>query len=136
MNNPQSNQQTTQQKRAASAYPQVKEVVDKAGDKIAKEYKSLARGFPAMVQIDGLGAALAFLKAKAAGDKNTPHGRLYTHLEAWLTSQNHTSGDLLQSIIQLHSTLYRQVTVEVQAYMVWIKRFAEAEIKGEAKDKP
>lgn len=132
MPNQSTNQQTTHQKRAAHAYRLVRDVVENAGDK-AKEYKSLSRGFPAMVQIDGLGAALAFLKAKAAGDKNTPHGRLYEHLEKWLTSQNHTSGDLLHSITQLDSTRYRQIAVEVQAYMVWIKRFAEAEIKGEAK---
>jgi CRISPR-associated protein Cmr5 len=137
MNTQPSQQQTTQQKRAAFAYPQVQGVL-KIGEKTAKEYKSLVRGFPATVQIDGLGAALAFLIAKASGDKNSPHGLLYAHLEAWLSSpsQNHTSTPLLQSVISLDSTRYRQVTVEVQAYLVWLKRFAEAEIKDGTKDKP
>lgn len=128
-----SKRQTTQQERAADAYLCVTDV-KKAAEKVQKEYKSLARGFPAMVQIDGLGAALAFLAAKAGGDATTAHGRLFNHLQAWLEKRKQTSGNLLQSVIGLDSTRYRQVAVEVQAYMVWIKRFVEAEIKVKAED--
>lgn len=133
MNTQLSQQQTTQQKRAAHAYNMVMKVKG-SSEKTAKEYKTLARGFPATVQTDGLGAALAFLTAKASGDKNSPHGLLYAHLQDWLEGGKYTSGNLIQSVIALDSTRYRQVASEVQAYMVWIKRFAEAEIKGEAKD--
>lgn len=66
-----SNQQTLQQQRAASAFQQV-EMIDQdrtISDKQKKEYGSLARGLPAMIQIDGLGHALAFLKAKASNNR-------------------------------------------------------------------
>jgi len=127
MPNDNNTQRTTQQKRAAYAYKQV-EGLQKAGEKIHKEYSSLARGFPAMIQIDGLGSALAFLLAKAGGDKQSAHRFLYDHVSAWLESNRHTSGDLLQSILQLDSARYRQIASEIQAYMVWIKRFVEAEV--------
>lgn len=139
------NQQTTQQRRAASAYPQV-ESVSKAAYK--KEYKSLVRGFGAMIQIDGLGAALAFLKAKAGGKPDSAHAKLYMHLETWMKSwmekhlenwtavHQQTSGELLNSVIALDSTRYRQAAVEVQSYLMWLKRFAEALIEGESSDRP
>lgn len=126
----QTKRQSTQQERAASAYPQV-EAVSKASYK--KEYKTLVRSFGPMIQIDGLGAALAFLKAKAGGKKDNAHAMLYEHLQAWLAVQNHTSGDLLQSVIALDSARYRHVAVEVQAYVLWLKRFAEALIEEDAK---
>lgn len=128
-----SKRQTTQQERAASAFGHVDGVKNAS---YKKEYKSLVRGFGAMIQIDGLGAALAFLKAKAGSKKDSPHAKLYVHLEAWMENQKHTSGDLLQSVIALDSTRYRRVAVEVQAYLMWLKRFAEALIEGDTSDVP
>jgi CRISPR-associated protein Cmr5 len=132
-NNQPSKRQTTQQKRAAMAYGQV-ENVKKLAEKVPKEYKSHVRGFGAMVQIDGLGAALAFLKAKAGGKPDNAYAMLYAHLGAWMDDQKHTSGDLLASVIALDSTRYRHAATEILAYVVWLKRFAEALIEEEAKD--
>lgn len=133
-----SNQQTLQQQRAASAFQQV-EMIDRdtsIPDKQKKEYGSLARGFPAMIQIDGLGHALAFLKAKAGGEKNNHHHRLFTHLSVWLAQVPHLGfdekGDLLEWLTKQGSATYRQVATETVAYLMWIRRFVEAKgWKGE-----
>lgn len=132
-----SNQQTLQQQRAASAFRQV-EVIDRdttIPDKQKKEYGSLARGFPAMIQIDGLGHALAFLQAKAGNEKDNHHHRLYTHLSTWLAQAPHLDfggADLLEWLTTQGSAKYRQVATEAVAYLMWIRRFVEAKgWKGE-----
>jgi CRISPR-associated protein Cmr5 len=130
-NNTQSNRQTTQQKRAAMAYGQVENVKNKD---YKKEYKARVRGFGAMVQIDGLGAALAFLKAKAGVKKDNADAKLYEHLGAWMKQDQQATDDLLTWVIALDSTRYRHAATEILAYVMWLKRFAEAEIDGEAKD--
>ncbi|GIK29980.1 MAG: type III-B CRISPR module-associated protein Cmr5 [Chloroflexi bacterium] len=131
-----SNQQTLQQQRAASAFQQV-EMIDQdrtISDKQKKEYGSLARGLPAMIQIDGLGHALAFLKAKASNNRESHHHRLYGHLAVWLSGRFALGNepDLLKWLTQQPSATYRQVATEAVAYLLWIRRFVEAKgWKGE-----
>lgn len=130
---PISNQQTLQQQRAASAFKQVESIDKSFGEKQKKEYGSLARGFPAMIQIDGLGHALAFLKAKAGGKPDNHHHQLYFHLGQWLGPRFGTgNADLLEWLTKQDSTAYRQVATEAIAYLMWIRRFVEAKgLKGE-----
>lgn len=122
---PQSNQQTQEQRRAASAWKAIKET----DDAIGKKYSPLVRGFPAMVQRDGLGPALAFLKAK--GEKH--HLLLYSHLSTWVLSLpgfapgNRQDTELLPWLMDQSSATYRRATTEIQAYLIWLKRFAEAQ---------
>lgn len=118
-----SNQQTKQQERAASAYAQVSEI-----SKDNKEYGSLVRGLPAMIQRDGLGQSLAFLLAKDKGNRSTPHWYAYQHLSKWMCGYFKIEGkqDLLDWLLKQSSERYRQATTEAQAYLVWLKRFAEA----------
>lgn len=118
-----SNQQTLQQKRAASAWKQIAEV-EKLPEKTRKEYGSLVRGLPAMIQTDGLGATLAFMNAKAKEKEH--HRKAYQHLAAWVVNEMGASGDLLQWLIGRGSSEYRQATAEALAYLHWLKRFAEA----------
>jgi CRISPR-associated protein Cmr5 len=115
----QSLQQTLEQRRAAQAWNQT-ERVDKSLSK--KEYGSLVRGLPAMIQTDGLGQTLAFLKAK---DKDE-HRAAYTNLKEWLAGEFGFTDDLLPWLINQPSDVYRRVTSETQAYLLWLKRFAEA----------
>ena len=120
---PLSNQQTLQQQRAGHAYKKVDAV-----NANQKEYGSLARGFPAMIQIDGLGHALAFLKAKAGGKHDNHHAVLYGHLGDWLHDQFPAIGgtDLLKWLTEQNSATYRHVASEAAAYLMWIRRFVEA----------
>jgi len=121
-------QQTLQQRRARSAYQQVESLSAKSH---RAEYGSLIRGLPAMIQTDGLGQSLAFLKAKG----KQHHEDAYQHLQNWLSQpeQFGFKGELLQWLLEQDTSTYRQVTAEALAYLVWLKRFVEA--KGwKAKD--
>lgn len=125
-------QQTTQQKRAQQAWKDVKDVQNKS---FAKEYGSLVRGLPAMIQTDGLGPALAFLLAKHNGKPESAHGAAYTHISSWVMQYvfNKENADLLSHLLSSSSSSgdYRRATTEAQAYLIWLKRFAEAFNLGE-----
>lgn len=104
-----------------------------------KEFRSLARSFPSMLQVNGLGNAIAFLNSKRQG-KNAC-GKLYEGIQTW-TENNLKAGigaapgaqekppqtDLMERITQLDSTTYRIYTDEVMNLCLWIKRFAEGMI--------
>jgi CRISPR-associated protein Cmr5 len=124
-------QKTQEQRRAAKAWEQVSGVKGKSH---AGKYGSLAKKFPMLVLTNGLGHALAFLRAK----NKAHHAALYGHLSAWVTEQVYGKGGgdekLLERLIGAvsgcasNSDVYRRATTEALAYIAWIKRFAEAEL--------
>jgi len=122
-----SNQQTLQQRRAAQAFKDVQEMVvllekDKK-DSTANEYGTIIRGFPALIQTDGLATALAFLQAKG----KSAHRATYQHISAWVMTQlTGKTGDLLNWLMDASTFQYRQATAEALAYTTWLKRFVEA----------
>lgn len=119
------NQQTLQQKRAASAWAQIEHVAAE-NDKFKKEYGSLIRGLPAMILGDGLAQSLAFLLAKGREDDTKPHSAAYNHLSIWVCQWLETDMDLLQWVLNESSTNYRRAASESLAYLHWLKRFVEA----------
>src|SRR5947208_9691409 len=75
--------QNIEQERGGQAWKNVKAIQQK--DKtLRKEYRSLARGLNAMIQINGLGQTLGFLKAKGKSDTNKAHYLLLKHLTEWM----------------------------------------------------
>lgn len=123
-----SQQQTIEQARAKSAWEKVSAIVNETW---ASEYRALARSTAADILTNGLGQTLAFLRAKAKDKHEPPHWTLYKHLSDWIAKDH--QGDnaweengLLEWLIQQDSEVYRQTTVEVMAYLNWLKRFAEA----------
>src|SRR5437016_10879360 len=80
-----------EQKRGAQAWKDIQEIKGKRIDTLQKEYRSLARGLNAMIQINGLGQALGFLKAKGKNDPNKAHFLLLSHLTDWMRGPNHFS---------------------------------------------
>jgi CRISPR-associated protein Cmr5 len=118
-------QQTREQKRAAQAWQDVQNVPQNLGE----QYGTQARKLAALIQINGLGQTLAFLKAKASD--NAAMDRLYGHVSNWVTSQMGEGGDLLQAVTRWSSGKYRRATVEALAYAIWLRRFAEAHGWGE-----
>lgn len=114
---------TTEQQRADKAWTAVKGVREKQ-----KEYLALARSAPADIQTNGLAQTLAFWRARGE-----PHHRaLYGHVSAWVMDQlGHPEQDLLAWITDVNtsSDRYRRATVEAMAFLVWVKRFAEAELR-------
>lgn len=130
-----STRQTTEQKRARQAMEWVGEV-NKIGGDAAKEYSSLARSAPADIQSNGLGQTLAFWRSKGwdkSNPKNNGHTLLYQHLSQWVCGrmgwdEKANPYGLLGWLVERDTADYRRATAEAQAFLVWLKRFAEAEL--------
>ena len=116
---------TLEQKRAQFAYGQICNI---KGKNYEVEYKSLVRGFASMILQNGLGQALAFLKAK----KKDHHLFLYQHINSWLKEyfKKQNEFDILTAIIEEPSSNYRLYTKETLALLVWLRKFAEAELRS------
>ncbi len=103
----------------------------------AKEYKSYTRKIPMMIKTNGLGATLAFVKAK---QKKDAYETIYEQLTDWLSVEcnltktyfNGQSDNLVKDVIAMDSYKYRAITLETLALMAWLRRFAEGLIQGEA----
>ncbi len=136
--------QNIEQERAKQAWDDVMSI--KGNDALEKEYRSLARGLNAMIQINGLGQTLGFFKAKAKGknDEKKPHYHLLMHLTDWMQNTDHFRvanssvmkngyDGLLRWITDPNTSSadYRRATTECLAFGNWLRRFAEAELKGE-----
>ncbi len=143
---PCSRRQNSEQKRGQQAWCNIQDIKSRDANskdkKLEKEYRSLARGLNAMIQINGLGQTLGFLKAKGKGEEKRPHYQLLLHLTNWMQDSEHfkvSNSDvmrrgydgLLQWVIDpgTSSDDYRRATTECLAFGVWLRRFAEAELK-------
>jgi CRISPR-associated protein Cmr5 len=131
-----STRQSTEQKRARRAIECV-EAVKKANENNknswAKEYGSLARSAAADIQSNGLGQTLAFWYSKGwegSKPKGDQFTYLYNHISGWVGEQMGWQGkDLLTQLTKEATTAqYRRATAEAQTFLVWLKRFAEAEL--------
>jgi CRISPR-associated protein Cmr5 len=114
-----SQQQSLEQKRAKAAWEAVNSV-----QRNQKEYLSLAKNAPADIQMSGLGQTLSFWQAKAKSE----HKDLYNHVSGWVTKQlGLKHSDLMEWIMaEASSQQYRHATNEALAFLVWVKRFAQA----------
>lgn len=133
-----SRRQTLEQRRAEQACIDVQEIDKLRNTNVQKGYSSLARKAPAMIQLNGLGQTLAFLRAKAGQKREGEHWLLYHHLSTWITGEippKQSSDNLLEWVVRQDSQVYRQATAEAFAYLNWLKRWAEAvlpEAEGES----
>jgi len=120
--------QTLQQQRARYALAKVQSAVDEANGTeragyTAKEFKSQAESFPAMIRMNGLGPAAAFYLAKGGA-----HKKLYDLLSGWLSqpAQVFAGKPLMDGITQGDSPQYRLAQAEALLLLDWVKRFAKA----------
>lgn len=102
--------------RAKFAFDEVKKILAHQS-----KFRSLARSFPTLVQVNGLTAAVAFLYAKGKGE----HQILYEILSKRLCVLGDEKIELIDMISNMGSNELRFATTEVMALLVWIKRFAE-----------
>lgn len=126
-------QKTLEQQRAQKAWEDVRSVLEQ-NEAFRKKYGSLARKVPMLVLTSGLGQTLAFLRAKSKNNPADEHSVLFQHLSEWTMNQiapNARDKDLLTWILENDSASYRRATIEALAYLVWLKRFAEAELPTE-----
>ena len=131
-------QRTLEQDRAAAAWANVT-AVRKEGYR--KEYGQMAKSAPADIQANGLGQTLAFLRAKGSkdgepkDDGNSAAWKLQEHISDWvMTRMGQEDKKGLLGWITADGTStndYRRATAEAIAFLIWLKRFAEAELGGE-----
>jgi len=121
---------TLEQKRAALAWKKIEEVREK--ENFQEKYCSAVLKAPAMIMTNGLGPTLAFLRSR----KEEAEDILYEHISAWLKSPDapiswtSTKDDIMERIVEEDSIVYRQATQEALMFVTWLKRFAQARLKG------
>ena len=127
-----------EQGRASFAYEKVFAAKGTLGSN-DKKYKSYVKKIPMLIKTNGLGATLAFIKAKSKpnSDEGKVYELIYKHITAWLKSDEKgllnikDDDDLVKVIISLDSAEYRAVTNEVLAFLNWLRRFADGLIEGD-----
>lgn len=135
--------QTLAQRRAAHALARIL-AHQKAGKDAYGNYVSYVEALPAAILMNGLGQAAATLLAKAEGDLDKPHGRLYADLQDWLCGHDPAApfrdcpakGDdcLMQCICDSDQRKYLRAQTEALAWLVWLKKFARAYLDRGPKD--
>ena len=129
-----------EQGRAKYAFEVVKEISDNnlpenESKKLKESYKSVAKKLPVLIKTNGLGQTLAFMKSKRAKRDKRENGydKLYQQLAKWLQTESENeliaSGELVEQVIQLNSSFYRQATVETLALLNWMRRFVDGLMK-------
>ena len=129
-----------EQGRAKYAFEAVKEISENNlrendSKKLKESYKSVAKKLPVLIKTNGLGQTLAFMKSKRAKRDKPENGydKLYQQLGKWLQTESENqlieSGELVEKIILLNSSVYRQATIETLALLNWMRRFVDGLMK-------
>ena len=112
-----------------------------------KNYKSYVKRLPELIKTNGLGAALAFVFSKRQKDPKKPknaYDLIYRQIGEWLSKEDNkhlwsgcnSNNELIEKIISCNSSSYRALTIEVLAFLNWLRRFAEGLIEeGESNEK-
>ncbi len=119
-----------EQGRAKFAY----EYADGIEKALKEKFKSHVKSFPMLIKTNGLGASVAFLFSKK--DKESGVYKLVgDSIVEWLTKDGRYKDyglkelrdlkSLSEGTVQLDSTHYRALTIEVLAFFTWLRRFAE-----------
>ncbi len=141
------NQTKLEQGRAAKAFDSAKEgkmlgggpKADKKTGKMvdskeAKEYKAYSKKIPMLIKTNGLGNTLSFMISKSKS--KVAYSLLYNQIHARLQSKELdylpiNEKELVEQIINLDSSMYRLVTVEILAFFNWLRRFSDGLIEGD-----
>jgi CRISPR-associated protein Cmr5 len=120
-----------EQGRANFSYEKVLEAKMNLGEK-ATDYKSYVKKAPMLIKTNGLGATLAFMKAK--GKENGAWDLIYRQVTEWVDNDpkniiNTGGKDLVEKVVSLETPDYRALTNEVLALFNWLRRFAEGLIE-------
>ena len=121
------NMRSLEQDRAAFAWAAVKAV---KGKNFEKKYKSLVKKVPALIMTNGLGNTLGYLRSKEGKE----YGELIKNIDGWATEREFGGVDTLKWIIDGRTSSFQvmQASREVLCMLNWLKRFATAELEGEA----
>jgi len=136
-------QRSIQQKRAHFALSLVDKVTGESDGKsnsVPKCFKSYANSLPAMIQMNGIGQALAFAWQKSRGkqeDESTAWRLLFEGVRDWLLKERKiwgqgNSDSLFEALTGGSQYQYQLAQAEAQALLFWVKEFARARITGES----
>jgi len=120
-----------EQERAKYAWECIQEVKKREGD-LQRRYNSYVRRAATLIQSSGLPNALAFYYNRyKKGEK--AYELLYNHIANWnqLKKLTGNKNPLLWIMEDASSIDVFNATKEVIALLNWMRRFAEAELKGE-----
>ncbi len=125
----QSNRSKAELARATHAFEQSKVAAEA---ELLDSYTSLSKKLPAYIQANGLGAALAFIKSKRndPAKRKNEHRAMYEDLSGWLRHKDcpfllPNQQDLAAFVIKLDGSSYRAYTLEVLAYLNWLRKFTD-----------
>ncbi len=124
---------TLEQERAADALTKVTDLEQKAAGNskqvdINDRYAQEAKGLPATIIMNGLGQAMATLRA----GKDEHNGILYRHCQEWLCRNDAKAApypgqrDLLPALTAGSREDYLRAQNEALAWLNWLKKFATA----------
>ena len=118
--------------RRSRTWMRIQDARERPGKDAYKNYVSYAESLPATILMNGLGQACATLLAKAKGDLKDPHRLLYADLQSWLCGADAAAPfptanpRLMEAIVQAASKRLLRAQTEALAYLVWLKKFANA----------
>lgn len=127
---------TLEQERAADALAKVRNIDQTLNAEKAEKFASYVEGLPATILANGLGQAAATLLARAKGDRQDPHYKLYVCLQEWLCrdarqAPYRAAVDLMEAIVNNDRTTYLRAQAEALAWLAWLKKFTAAYLKKE-----
>jgi len=115
--------------RATHAFERAKLAAE---NEMLDAYTSLTKKLPMYIKSNGLGAALTFLKSKRndPGKRQNEHRTLYVDITAWLNSKDcpfnlPNQQDLAGFVIKLDGSSYRAFSLEILAYLNWLRKFTD-----------
>ncbi len=140
--------QNIEQQRAAFALESVLQAVVSLEVKQQDEFKAYITSLPSMVQMNGLGQAIAFYRSKfdslekpGTRKGSKAYSQIYQTLQTWLCADKgcdktpaavYGSGDLLAQLTQNDMYQYRLAQSELQKLLVWLKKLTAAYINNKA----
>jgi len=129
-------EQTLEQRRAKEALEKIRDVESRyQGQEDKREtFASYASNMPASILINGLGQAVATLRAQARGRKEDPHQIIFDAVQDWLCRNDAEApypgtNCLLTAISEGNRENYQHAQAEALAYLEWYKKFAVAFLK-------
>lgn len=119
--------QTLSQRRAKKALELLSMVEERGRDR--DKFTQFCKSFPTMVLQNGLGQALAFIKAKSSGADGRKFVAMYDTLNTWLMrDMKLVERDVLQEIHKMSAKEYVETQRESLKFLEWIKRYETAGI--------
>ncbi len=117
--------QTLSQKRAAKALELLEGIPEKGNTR--KEFSQFCKSFPTMILQNGLGQAIAFIKAKKEKN-NDKFDKMYMTLNSWLKELRLIKEDVLKEINAMDGHKYIEIQTESLRFLEWVKRYENAGI--------